>query len=121
MSTRIADGVINGTVPDLERRWRQSLDELRRMKQFAADRRATLVLVAIPSKAQAIDGESRQHYQDVLRDFASREHVRFVDLLDGVVASNPRESYWTWDQHFTARGPSRGGGLLYDATKDWLP
>ena len=112
--------VIEGRLADAGRLWEASLSELRRMHRFAVARGSTLVLAAIPPAAQSFGRLTQTHYQDILRDFASNEGIRFVDLYDGFVARDPHPLYWPWDPHLTPVGHRRVAELLYDATKDLL-
>lgn len=112
--------VLGGTLPDAARLWRQSLDELRRMKRLASRHGAAIVLVAIPTAEQFFERQPQTHYQDVLRAFAAEEGIPFVNLHDGFAAANPRELYWPWDAHFTPAGHRVAAELLYGATRDLL-
>jgi lysophospholipase L1-like esterase len=114
------DAVVDGTLPDADRPWRESLDELRRMKRFADARGITLVLAAIPTSTQAIEGLSQAHYQDALRRFAAAERIVFVNLIEGFTARGPRKLYLPGDPHFTPLGHQVTAELLYDATQDRL-
>ena len=69
---------------------------------------------------QVFDRAPRTHYQDVLRKFATREGIRFIDLYDGLVARDPHPLYWSWDPHLTPAGHRVVAELLCEATKDLL-
>jgi len=112
--------VIDGDLRDADRLWRASLDELRRMHRFAEDHHSTLVLVAIPPGAQTFSRAPQTHYQDVLRAFAGREGLMFVNLYDAFVARDPRPLYWTWDMHFTPEGHRVVAELLNEASRELL-
>ena len=114
------DAVVDGTLRDADRLWRESLDELLRMNRFAHARGITLVLAAIPTSTQAIEGLSQTHYQDVLGRFATAERIVFVNLIEGFAARGPRSLYLSGDPHFTPLGHQVTAELLYDATKDRL-
>jgi lysophospholipase L1-like esterase len=114
------DAVVRGTAPDEDRLWQASLKELRLMREFTAAHGSKLVIAAIPPAKQVFDRAPRTHYQDVLRAFAARERIRFIDLYDGLVAASPRQLYWSWDPHLTPAGHRAVAGLLYEATKDLL-
>jgi len=114
------DAVVTGTLPDLDRSWRESLDEIRRMQRFAGAHQATLVLAAIPTVDQVIGRRPQTHYQVVLRGFAAAEGIRFVNLIDGFLARGARELYLRDDPHFTPLGHRVTAELLFDATKDLL-
>ena len=96
--------VVDGTLPDVVRRWQASLDQIARMERFARGHGSTLVLAAIPPFEQAAERRSRVHYQDVLRDFCREHGIAFVDLLDALAAGDPRRAYWSWDPHLTPWG-----------------
>ena len=110
------DAVIDGSLADQDRRWRDSLDELARMKRFADGRGATLVLAAIPPADQAFARGSQEHYQDVLRSFCERERIPFINLIDRLGAPDARTLYLDWDPHFTPRGHRAVADALYEAT-----
>ena len=114
------DAVVNGTLRDADRLWRESLGELRRMHRFAADHGSTLVLAAIPPAEQSFDRAPQTHYQDILRAFAAQEGLMFVNLYDGFVAHDPHPLYWTWDPHLTPAGHRVAAELLYDSTRELL-
>lgn len=115
------DAVVRGTAPGEDRLWQASLKELQLMREFTVVQGSTLVIVAIPRATQVFDRAPRTHYQDVLRAFATRERIRFIDLYDGLVAGSLHELYWSWDPHLTPAGHRAVAGLLYEATKDLLP
>jgi lysophospholipase L1-like esterase len=115
-----SEGVVRGTVRDEDRLWQASLKELHRIREFAEAHRSALVIAAIPPAEQLFDRVPRTHYQDVLRAFATREGIRFVDLYDGLAAGDPHQLYWSWDPHLTPAGHRVVAGLLYEATKDLL-
>lgn len=114
------EAVVRGTMPNETQLWQANLNELHAMHEFAQAHGTTLVLVAIPTREQVVDRSTRAHYQDVLRAFAGREGIRFIDLYDGLAAHDPRPLYWSWDPHFTPAGHRAVAGLLFEATKDLL-
>lgn len=114
------DAVVRGTVPGEDRLWQASLNELHVMREFANSHGSALVLAAIPPAEQVFDRAPRTHYQDVLRKFATREGIRFIDLYDGLVARDPHPLYWSWDPHLTPAGHRVVAELLCEATKDLL-
>ncbi len=114
------DAVVNGTVRDGDRLWRESLTELRRMHRFASERGSTLVLVAIPPAEQVFGRAPQTHYQDVLRAFAAQEGMMFINLYDGFLAHDPHPLYLDWDPHLTPAGHRAVAGLLYASTKELL-
>ena len=114
------DRVMDGTLASLEARWKSSLDQVRRMQQFAVAHGSRLVLAAMPPVEQTFTRGPRTHYQDIVRAFASREGITFVDLYEGFLANDPHALYWSWDPHFTPAGHAVVANLLYDATKDFL-
>ena len=63
-------GVVKGTLPNADARWRQSLEPVPRMEQFARARGSTLVVAAIPPVNQVAERQSPANYQDVLRVFS---------------------------------------------------
>jgi lysophospholipase L1-like esterase len=111
---------MGGALPNADRLWRRSLDEVRRMARFTADHDSRLVLAAIPASEQILEHSTRQYYQDVLQTFAADEHIRFVNLIDGLSAGDPRSLYFEIDPHFTPKGHQVTAELLYAATKDML-
>jgi hypothetical protein len=112
------DGVINGTLADRERRWRDSLSQVTRMNRFAAARGASLVLVAIPPAEQVLTHGSQEYYQKVLREFSRSEGIRFVNLIERFTPVAAPSSYWDWDPHFTPRGHRVVAEALYADTAD---
>jgi lysophospholipase L1-like esterase len=114
------DAVVHGKARDEDRLWQESLKELHQIHEFTAAHGSALVIAAIPPVEQVLEHVARTYYQDVLRTFAAREHVRFVDLYDGLAAGDPHSLYWSWDPHLTPAGHRAVAGLLYEATKDLL-
>jgi lysophospholipase L1-like esterase len=112
------DAVIGGRLAGSDERWVAALAYLEAMVRFAAARGATLVLAAIPPAEQVYGGGSQQHYQDVLRDFARRENIRFVNLIDALTSLDAHAFYWDWDPHFTPRGHRVVAEALYAATAE---
>jgi lysophospholipase L1-like esterase len=112
--------VVSDRIPNVERLWRASLDELRRMHHFALAHQSTLVVAAIPHKEQLLHHETQAHYQDVLRAFCAREGIAFVNIFDGFAAGDTRALYWPSDPHFTPHGHQVVAELLYDATRGLL-
>jgi lysophospholipase L1-like esterase len=110
--------VIDGTLAGLEPRWRDSLAQIARMRQFAADRGATLVLVAIPPAEQVFTRGPQTHYQQRLRVFAERQGIRFVSLIDALTTADAHAFYWDWDPHFTPLGHRAVAEALHAATVD---
>jgi GDSL-like Lipase/Acylhydrolase family len=111
------DAVVNGTLVDRDRRWRASLDELARIKRFAAGHGATLVLAAIPPAEQVFAHGSQEHYQAVLRAFSEHEGIKFVNLIDRLATPDAQTLYWDWDPHLTPRGHRVVAQALYDETE----
>jgi len=114
------DGVINGTLADRERRWKDSLSQIARMHRFAEVRGASLVLVAIPPAEQVLAHGSQEYYQQVLREFSRSEGIRFVNLIERFTPAAAPSSYWDWDPHFTPRGHRVVAEALYADTADLL-
>ena len=111
-------GVVAGTLPDRDQRWRDSLAYVHQMRQFAAGHGATLVLAAIPPAEQVFTRGSQEFYQGVLRSFARREGIRFVNLIDQLSTPDAHAFYWDWDPHFTPRGHRAVAEALYAVTAD---
>ena len=111
------DAVVNGTLADRDRRWHDSLNQIARIKRFVSGHGATLVLAAIPPAEQVYAHGSQQDYQDVLRAFAEREGIQFVNLIDRLAAPDARMFYWDWDPHFTPLGHRVVANALYDETE----
>jgi lysophospholipase L1-like esterase len=114
------DGVIDGTLADRQRRWSDSLHQLRRMKRFAEHRGASLVLVAIPPAEQVFTRGSQEYYQKVLREFSRSEGIRFVNLIERFAPDEAHSYYWDWDPHFTPRGHRAVAEALYADTADFF-
>ena len=114
------DAVLKGTLVDRERRWRDSLEFIARMKQFASARGSTLIIAAVPPAEQVLAHGSQEHYQNVLRDFSRQAGIRFVNLLDRLASPEARSFYWDWDPHFTPRGHRAVADALYLETEDLL-
>jgi len=112
------DAVVNGTLHDGERRWQESLAYLARIRRFAAGHGCRVVLAAIPPAEQVFMKGSQQHYQRPLREFATREGIRFVNLLDRLSSPDAHTFYWDWDPHFTPRGHRAVAEALYAETAD---
>jgi lysophospholipase L1-like esterase len=110
------DGVIKGTIADRDRRWRDSLAQIARIKRFASSHGATLVLAAIPPAEQVFARSSQENYQNVLRAFSEREGIRFVNLIDRLETTDPHSLYWDWDPHFTPLGHRVVADVLYEET-----
>jgi len=111
------DGVIDGTIADHDRRWRDSLDQIARIKRFVSGHGATLVLAAIPPAEQVFAHRSQEHYQDVLRAFSEREGIQFVNLIDRLSSPDARAFFWDWDPHFTPLGHRVVAEAMYDETE----
>lgn len=112
------DAVINGTLRDGERRWRESLAYLARIQLYAAGHGARVVLAAIPPAEQVFMRGSQEYYQRPLREFAAREGIRFVNLIDRLSSPDAHTFYWGWDPHFTPRGHRAVAEALYAETVD---
>jgi len=112
--------LLDGTLPDVERKWGASLAYLRRAAEFSRRRDSTLVIAAIPPADQIARPSTRARYQDVLRRFCERESVRFVDLFDGLAAFDVHDLYWDWDPHFTPRGHEVVADILFEQTRTLL-
>jgi hypothetical protein len=111
------DGVINGTIRDGDRRWHDSLGQIARMKRFVSGHGGTLVLAAIPPAEQVLARRSQEHYQDILRVFAEREGIQFVNLIDRLSSPGAANFFWNWDPHFTPLGHRVVAETLYDETE----
>jgi lysophospholipase L1-like esterase len=111
------DAVIKGTLADGNRRWRDSLAQIARIKRFASGRGATLILAAIPPAEQVFAHSSQEHYQDILRAFAEREGIQFVNLADRLTSPDAHILFWNWDPHFTPLGHRVVAEALYDETE----
>ena len=111
------DAVITGTLADRDRRWRDSLAEVVRIKRFASGHGATLVVAAIPPAEQVFAHSSQEHYQDILRAFAEREGIQFVNLIDRLSSPDAHILFWDWDPHFTPLGHRVVAEALYDETE----
>jgi hypothetical protein len=110
------DGVVNGLLADRERRWQDSLGQLRRMKQFASTHGVTPVLAAIPPAEQVLSHASQEYYQRVLGEFAGREGIPLVNLIAPLSSADAPSFYWDWDPHFTPRGHRVVADALYAET-----
>jgi lysophospholipase L1-like esterase len=110
--------VINGTLRDGEHRWQESLAYLARLRQFAAGHGGRVVLAAIPTAEQVYMRGSQEYYQKPLREFAAREGIRFVNLIDRLSSPDAHTFYWDWDPHFTPRGHRAVAEALYAETAD---
>ena len=71
--------VVNGTLPNTDAPWRESLEQVARMARFARSRGSTLALAAIPPFEQTASRQSSVHYQDVLRTFYANDGIAFID------------------------------------------
>jgi lysophospholipase L1-like esterase len=111
------DAVMKGTLANRERRWRDSLEQITRMKRFVSARGARLVLAAIPPAEQVFDNSSQTHYQDRLRAFSAQAGIQFVNLIDRLTTPEARLFFWDWDPHFTPRGHRVVAEALYDETE----
>ena len=111
-------GVIGGTLADRERRWKDSLGQIARMRRFLEARGAALVLAAIPPAEQVFTHGTQEYYQNVLREFSEREGIRFVNLIERFAPAEARSFYWDWDPHFTPRGHRAVAEALYAETAD---
>ena len=114
------DGVIKGTLADRQRLWSDSLHQVARMKRYAEDRGASLVLVAIPPAEQVLTRGSQEYYQKVLREFSRSEGIRFVNLIERSTPAEARSFYWDWDPHFTPLGHRAVAEALYADTADFF-
>ena len=111
------DAVMKGTLADRDRRWRDSLDQIPRIKRFVSARGALLVLAAIPPAEQVVANGSQEHYQNVLRAFSEQHGIQFVNLIDRLTTPEARTLFWDWDPHFTPRGHRAVAEALYDETE----
>jgi hypothetical protein len=111
------DGVINGTIADRERRWRESFAQIARIKRFVSSHGATLVLAAIPPAEQVFAHGSQEHYQNILRAFSEREGIQFVNLIDHLLSADAHTFFWSWDPHFTPLGHRVVAEALYGETE----
>jgi hypothetical protein len=111
------DAVMKGTLPDRDRRWRDSLDQIARIKRFVSARGSRLVLAAIPPAEQVVDHGPQEHYQNVLRAFSEQQGIQFVNLIDRLTTPEARTLFWDWDPHFTPRGHRAVAEALYGETE----
>lgn len=86
------------------------------MKQFASTHGATLVLAAIPPAEQVLAHAPQEYYQSVLGEFAAREGIPFVNLIERLSSADAASFYWDWDPHFTPRGHRVVADALYAET-----
>ncbi len=112
------DAVIDGTLPDSPSRWETSLMYLRRVAEFARKRGVTVLIAAIPPKAQFARPATRRNYQEVLRHLCLQEGIRFIDLFDRLNRSGSRDAYFEDDPHWTPKGHQIAAEALYEETKD---
>lgn len=113
-------GVVDGTIPDVGRKWTESLGYVRRAAAFARAHGATFVLAGIPPVEQFTRPATRANYQDVLGRFCSTEGIPFIDLLAGLAAVDHQGAYWDWDPHFTPHGHQLVAEILFQETRTRL-
>ena len=82
---------------------------LRQLVREITDTGAQLVLMAVPSRERTlrpIGAASRRVFHDVVRDWAERQAVPFVDLTTpfAAAAEEPEPLFFARDIHFTAHG-----------------
>jgi hypothetical protein len=130
-SSRLAMGKLPyaepGRYPWLDGARKENHSNLRKLKTWADQRGAKLLVVLIPAREQVYPFLSGQEDLDVtlptrlMTDFLDREKVDYIDLLAAFVPvadrkprrflDPQRDLYWAMDSHWNARG-SRLAGLL---------
>ena len=90
------DGVINGTLADRERRWRDSLSQVARMRSFRRSPGRVARARRYTAGRAGLHARLAGTCQKVLREFSRSEGIRFVNLIERFTPVAARSSYWDW-------------------------
>ena len=76
------DAVIKGTLVDRERRWRDSLEFIARMKRFAVSPGIVAVIVLFHRPNRSLHTDHKSTIRRCCASFPGAEGIRFVNLIE---------------------------------------